>query len=434
MPYQRGKRLPGERGSKIGHLEVIESELVQNLMSKFQINSPPRITTKPKFSSYKSTGKPLSIVFGIDGSLQILESETSPRKKVAFVKTALLKLDQHALSKIDQNAPNPFSLRDVLSDSAVYHATVFPMKNVMLPDTNTYDGIRKIIFDSLQDKSLQGEPYKTLKWILYEKWSGEQKSLKDVHCPQCEEYEGVFKYDADVGKCSNCNGDIYFSDVLGFHIDMDPDFAPDTVAISYMNIHELLLLFTGIRVFWQQNKKILSECLFVRDGPLYLRYHYKVLLKPIRRFFQHAIDKSVPIHIISQEKTGKFADHLEILDKLMKPGEIFIPEEDYLYREILQRRRKVKPYGEDSNLGSKIFIKLSDYHKMILNIPIWKENPQVSDLVGFDRIMATLPNILSCRHEGALLPVELAHGIASLSTYPSAKILKIFSHAQGINC
>ncbi|MFQ3613519.1 MAG: hypothetical protein SNJ68_07370 [Cyanobacteriota bacterium] len=30
-------------------------------------------------------------------------------------------------------------------------------------------------------------------------------------------------------------------------------------------------------------------------------------------------------------------------------------------------------------------------------------------------------------HEGGLLPVELANGVASLSTYPSARILKMFA-------
>jgi trehalose utilization protein len=38
-----------------------------------------------------------------------------------------------------------------------------------------------------------------------------------------------------------------------------------------------------------------------------------------------------------------------------------------------------------------------------------------------------MAKILSNRHEGALLPVESANGIASLSTYPSAKALELFS-------
>ena len=35
MPYQQGNRLPPERASKLGHLEVIQSELVQKLCKSF---------------------------------------------------------------------------------------------------------------------------------------------------------------------------------------------------------------------------------------------------------------------------------------------------------------------------------------------------------------------------------------------------------------
>lgn len=55
----------------------------------------------------------------------------------------------------------------------------------------------------------------------------------------------------------------------------------------------------------------------------------------------------------------------------------------------------------------------------------------LSNLIGAERIFATLPTVLSSRFEGALLPIELAHGVASLSTYPSAQILKIFAEAKG---
>jgi hypothetical protein len=71
---------------------------------------------------------------------------------------------------------------------------------------------------------------------------------------------------------------------------------------------------------------------------------------------------------------------------------------------------------------------------MILNIPTGRnvdnpyiESPKLADLIGAANIFATLPELLSYRHEGGLLPVELANGVASLSTYPSARILKMFA-------
>ncbi|MBC8456400.1 MAG: hypothetical protein H8D67_00195, partial [Deltaproteobacteria bacterium] len=89
--------------------------------------------------------------------------------------------------------------------------------------------------------------------------------------------------------------------------------------------------------------------------------------------------------------------------------------------------------GKDTNYGAKVFVRLSHYHQMVLNIPTgeYVKNPTVSNLIGAERVFATLPTILSSQFEGALLPIELAHGVASLSTYPSAKILKIFAEAKG---
>ena len=71
---------------------------------------------------------------------------------------------------------------------------------------------------------------------------------------------------------------------------------------------------------------------------------------------------------------------------------------------------------------------------MVINIPTGErgefvENPALSNLIAIEGIIATLPKILSNRYEGALLPIELANGVAALSTYPSAKVLELFSVA-----
>ena len=90
--------------------------------------------------------------------------------------------------------------------------------------------------------------------------------------------------------------------------------------------------------------------------PLTLRGQYSKLAIPIRNFFSFAKEKGVEIHVMGQEKTGAFVDHLGIIGR-----------------------------------------------------------------------HAPLPTILSHKHECALVPVELANGVVSLSSYPSAAILKVFA-------
>jgi hypothetical protein len=429
MPYKGGDRLPPERASKLGHLDVLNSGLVQRLCETFE--DPKHFDEPPNndWEKIPSTAEPLSLIFGVDGSWQAVKSDLPPIRELAFVKTALLRLDQYALEQVDKDSPHPLVLRDILAESAMYHATVFPLRNVWLQGMSTYHAIRQIIFESVCDASLNKEPLETLKWIAYEKWDGNSKRLPLFGCPHCEENVATLTYDAEEGDCPSCHGHLFLTDMLGFHQDMAPDTASEKVAAAYMNIHETLLLFTGIRHYWENSRQTLSECLFIKDGPLTIRAQYSKLVAPIRRFFEFSKAEGHIVYLIGQEKTGKFADHLQLIGGAMSDSTLSIPGDKYIKEQIQHRPDQGQPYGKDTNYGAKVFVKLNSYHKMVLNVPTGghKKNPKYEDLIGANRIFATLPKILSNRFEGALLPVELANGIASLSTYPSAHILKVFA-------
>lgn len=260
MPYGASKRLPGERASRLGHLEVLRSPLVQQLVHSFEQPVVDFATDAVNWQSMPPQGQPLDLVFGVDGSIQVIEDERPPNKALAFVKTALMRIDQVALSRIDKNTPHPFALRDLMSESALYHATVFPLRHVQVPGLSVYDAVRQTIFESVKDDSLNGEPMETLKWLAYEKWSGTGKRLPDFRCPHCRSDRATLPYDAERGPCPQCGKELFITDMLGFHLDMVEEAASDSVATAYMNIHETLLLFTGIRHFWQTNREVLKRC------------------------------------------------------------------------------------------------------------------------------------------------------------------------------
>lgn len=431
MPYAEGSRLPGERSSKLGHLDVLKSPLVQELCKSFEDPAKQSIKKSAQWQPMPTDDKPLSIVFGVDGSIQVIESESRPSKAIGFVKTALVMLDRPALSAIDKYEPHPFAIRDILAKSQIYHATVFPLRHVEVAGQNVYHAVRKVIFDSIKDPSLEGEVMQTLKWLAYEKWDGQNKSLPEFQCPHCDTNEATLSYDVEVGKCPKCGQEIFITDMLGFHLEMADDSAPDSVATSYMSIHETLMLFTGMRYFWENNRTPLQTCLFVKDGPLSIRAQYSKLVNPIRRFLSSALKAGTKVCILGQEKSGAFSDHLQLIGDDAPVGSVFIPGHNYIREEIQHRPVEGADYGKDTNYGAKVFVRLNERHKFILNIPtgLYVKNPKLSDLIGVSQILATLPSILSARYENALLPVELAHSVASLSTYPSAKVLAMFAEA-----
>ena len=217
MPYQPGAKLPGERASKLGHLDVLKSSLVQQLVHSFEQDTTDLTKDNAGWLPFPTTlGQPLDLVFAVDGSIQVIVDELPPYKSVAFVKTALLRLDQVAISKIDKDTPHPFAIRDLMSESAIYHATVFPLRHVQIPGMTVYDAVRETIFQSVKDASLNGQPMETLKWLAYEKWDSGKKSLPGFKCPHCENDKATLPFDAEEGNCSNCGNKLFVTDMLGF--------------------------------------------------------------------------------------------------------------------------------------------------------------------------------------------------------------------------
>ncbi len=295
---------------------------------------------------------------------------------------------------------------------------------------SNYETIRKIVRDSLQDQSLNQEPYNTLKWLAYEKWADSHPKSPNFECPHCGNDIDGLPYDADDGICHHCSNTVYLSDMIGFHLEMGDDAAPTTLASAYMLVHETLLLFTGIRLYWEQSKfDTLQTCLFIKDGPLTLRGQYSKLVIPIRRFFEHTKQKGIHVHVIGQEKSGAFFDHLQLISKHAATGTYFLLSNDYIRHEVQKRPDRGEPYGYRTNFGNKMFVKSDEYHSLVISIPTgaYKDTTDINDLIGAHRILNTIPDLRSYQYEGALIPLHLANGIASLSTYPSAQVLRVFS-------
>jgi len=443
MPYSQGTRLPGEVASKLGHLAVVQSEWVNSLVRAFE-QQPPGTDdpSKTLWEAFDPAGtEPLRSVWAVDGSFVSVKSEDKPPREVSFVKTALLTVDKDRLDLIDKENPHPLLLQDVLTGSAIFHATVFPLKNVRTSLGSNYDAVRHIVRDSMKiDEG--GAFYETLKWLAYQKWTASITHSPSFACPHCHaDVQAGLPYDADEGTCASCGGKVFLTDMIGFHLDMDEESAPDSVSSAYMLVMEHLMLFTAIRLLWHHtDERLLSDTLFIKDGPLTLRSQYSKLVPRIRAFLQFAQNRGRPIHVIGQEKSGAFFDHLAAIVRFAPPhnrGEkacYAVLSHDYVRREVYRSPDLSNPYGMRTNWGEKLFLKLDPGTYMVLNVPTGEyvdrgDFPSESDLIGLRRILATLPSLVSHKFEGALFPVELANGIASMSSYPSARILQRFMNA-----
>lgn len=439
MPYSSGSRLPGEAASKLGHLSVVQSDWVKALIHEFE--AAPQTDTDPSktpWNRFDPAGvAPLRSVWATDGSFVTVSSTEMPPREVSFVKTALLTVDRARLAGLDKEHPHPLLLQDVLTGSAVFHATVLPLKNIRTPLGNNYDAVRHIVRDSWRiDEG--GAFYETLKWLAYQGWRDVPVTSPSFACPHCHVDHPGLPAGADEGSCPACKKVVFLTDMVGFHLDMEEESAPDSVASAYMLVTEHLMLFTAIRLLWgHSDRQLLSDTLFIKDGPLSLRGQYSKLVPGLRAFLEFGKRNNRPVHIIGQEKTGAFVDHLRSIARFAPPhdrGEALayaVLSHDHVRKEVYRTPGLANPYGMRTNWGEKVFVKFDPGTFMVLNVPSGSydsagEAPADGDLIGLPRILATLPSLVSHKFEGALFPVELANGIASMSSYPSSTILRRF--------
>lgn len=438
MAYSSSGRLPFESASKLGHINVIQSEWVQSLLVDFETNDigdADRYENDMWEEFNLGDVQPLNHIWVADGSYVPTKKNY---KELAFVKTALMTVDQSKIADIDKEFPHPLKLQDIMKDSALFHATVFPLKNLKSTKGNLYDTVRHIIYDSLRIDE-DGQYFETLKWLAYKKWDGNNNNSPSFECPHCEKkVDDGLPFDKDMGVCPFCGEQILLTDMLGFHLDMNKeiDNAQLTVASSYMLIMELLMIFTVIRLQWYyKDPHLISNTLFIKDGPMTLGGQYSKLVPNIREFLNYARHKNRPVHIIGSEKSGAFFDYLSLCSRFVKPeqGKVkyAVLNHGFIRRVIQRAPNRSNPYGLRTNWGEKVFVFLDENTHMVLNMTTGgyekdDEYPTRDDIIGLERILATLPALVSRKYEGALYPIELVNGIASMSSYPSAKILQDF--------
>ena len=204
MAYSSGGRLPFESASKLGHLNVIESEWVQSLIKDFETNDVGDADNYENDiweSLDPSDVQPLKHIWVADGSYVPVEEN---HKELAFVKTALMTVEQSKIADIDKEYPHPLKLQEIMKDSALFHATVFPLRNLKSAKGNIYDTVRHVIYDSMRNDE-GGQYFETLKWLSYKKWDGQKNNSPSFECPHCgTKVDSGIPYDQDTGTCPFC--------------------------------------------------------------------------------------------------------------------------------------------------------------------------------------------------------------------------------------
>ena len=194
----------------------------------------------------------------------------------------------------------------------------------------------------------------------------------------------------------------------------------------------------------ESNDRLLSNAhrvAFVIDGQLAVfggpAWMAKALQTEIQRVNAKAREYTgQDMIIVAVEKTGRFVDHFDLIDKTDAPGvqrfrprQLMMPTNDYITARVAPNETD-RTYGSATHFGRKLFYKAANGYRLVLTTAFMNE--EQSDLDRADlslypslgRICALLDEVTSSQSPNSLMPIRLAHHAAAIPIHPSVSVLQ----------
>lgn len=421
---------PVEQASKIGHLKLINNDLISRIVEDFESPEPsahgPEISVSGTVDL--SVDSPITRIITVDGGQAVVPNPARREKTLAFVQVAacLLRMDDLRYMR-EHPLMDPRDLKKMI-DCDWYNAAPLPLSGIHLSGLSLKESIRRIVDRTLRATGLQ----ETLKFLVYREWESEWTIAEEerlrMNCLGCGHKDMRLPRHQLSFSCSRCGYEHTLSDYLSIGAEDPEDWSREETASALRDALETLTLFHFLRKYFREDT-VMEETLFVKDGPLLLRAALSRLVMPIRDFITHIRNEDHPLHFVGIEKTGDFANFLdEYREEIPETGDYFLPSVEFLVEEI--SGSNMSPgYRNRVSYGAKTGARLGQGHLVAMNVPTGQFllDPQGEDLIGFEGSVRILSELVSHRYPNALIPLVMANSAASIARRPSGDILSTFT-------
>lgn len=434
MGYGSG-RLPIERASKLGHMQLIEHEHVQRLLRQFQALEPRDGTAVGARSGHLDLSTPPSLdyVLTVDGGQALIPNELRRDKRMAFIKIGAMVIRREDVEALRARPViDPRDLKAMFEGGTWTTSAALPLAGISLPGETVKSTIRKTVDAVLEYTKL----YEVLNYLVSRQWDpayemdpSRNSDAPHMACLECGQQFYLPKSAINF-ECSYCHESHRLSDYLGIGEESPDDWSREEAAMALRNSLETLTLFHFIIRTWQRTPALLSRTLFLKDGPLLLRAQLSRLVEPLRALIERIHADEQPLHIVGIEKNGELVEHIEEIKKhLPEIGDYFLPSVQYLYEEIGGRVFNPRTFRDRVRYGAKLVVRIGPNHVIPMDIPTVgvQLTPQINDLLGVLESARLLSAMTSYAHDNALIPIKLANSLSSISERPSGDILRAFA-------
>lgn len=436
-----GKR-PDEFASKSSHSHIINDNEVKAFINNCEYpKSRNDIALDPALIvtiNYPSVN-PIQHIIAIDGSYSTVPvKKTFPSSLITFFQFGELLLNTKDLDEISDM---PFISREAMSKIKELERSklVLPTKNVAYKKSLTLtNSIRRAVYEFFKTNDNGTNLLETIHWLIFETYNSPIDEYNLSTCPNCQERNVIIKRtdfnSAFISQsCKTCNYDIYITDIFRLHEAIDDELGAEGILGYLTNLIEQMNIIHTIKNIRSLKPDLLSNFLFIKDGPLAFFGQTANLHKPVRKLCNYLFENN-NLFLAGLEKSGAFVEHADEIKDLLKPGEAFLLNNKHIYSYILPNDPDTpEPYARTSYYSAKLIFKSVDERMYVITLPVENEdivlNPQKSDFKNLDVILWNIEKLRCDMYDNAIIPVALANKLISLSIHPSSIILEKFAKA-----
>jgi hypothetical protein len=384
------------------------------------------------------------LVLAIDGShLEGHPEKGFPGAEYGYVTIAAVLIDLKLINQLEKDdIIDPKLFRK--TETPATQESCFPGCNITLDkDKDAKASLRKSLFEDFQKSKLLGagetilETYEHLLKMKMANFPDTKKPDSPI-----EDVEKEMDYKLGEYVCQYSGEPLYSTDALRLHELMNPSGTNGELFGQIMSTLEKLWLVNILRYFEQKDLfATLRRMAFIMDGPLAVFSTSSWLSKVIEVELWRINEKQKHINgqnmmIIGIEKSGIFFNHFRDIDTskegipdIFPNQSAFLLTDEYIKKNIIFSE-SIKPYGQDTYFGRKLFYKAASGQR-IVPVIAWfdkeQKNIRTAKTEQFNRlsdVMDLLDKVISNRYPNSLSPLISAHAEAAIPLKMGTKLFE----------
>lgn len=444
MPQKRGDTF--ETARKLGHVPIIENELVQEELAEFETrevdpNEIPIDQYSVSIDDLPDNGVDPDYLLSIDGSPQeVPTNDDYPSNRIGFIQIAAVLTNLTLLdAQEEQRFVDPAQVQEI--DESSLQDIVLPSSNYTVTGCDsTLDSWRKKVFETFRNREIEGE---SLLDVFLKVIESDDRSIGDrrvdvyrcpnPECPTTGDRPHIV-VDADTGgTCDECGVTVYPTDALRTHERVNQNQSNQTAITAIMDVLEHLTMCAYLLYLHERSPERLSRVGFIMDGPLAIFDTPAWLHEPVQETIATVYEQQweqgySPPLIVGIEKTGSFRDHADNVKEKMDKNSVLGMDNEYIYEYVMSGTTDLE-YGSKTYYGQKFIFKPESNRALVLTIPKVGDDPphDPRSYPMMRKTLETLTRVETALYDDATIPVTLAHQHASIPLKTGSRVLELFS-------